>query len=198
MLRHSVLALSAHDKSARMSSNRTGCFALSGLEERWSTPSPRALPWAGLWLPRSGRRANGATSKLVRRVGVELFPPCRPRCRTTGHASRTARPPVVGGASGIAQQCVTGTCRSGPRTAHGVCLLREASAAARADRPGAGIIGTFGLIVKLGSATFEFLFSTVPKSTKSIGGAPEGRQCAPSLGRRVSPSLAELTVVEPD
>ena len=33
--------------------------------------------------------------------------------------------------------------------------------------------GTFGLTVKLGSATFEFLFSTVPKSTKSIGGAPE-------------------------
>ena len=58
--------------------------------------------------------------------------------------------------------------------------------------------GTFGLTVKLGSATFEFLFSTVPKSTKSIGGAPEGRQCAPLLGRRVSPSLAELTVVEPD
>ena len=59
-------------------------------------------------------------------------------------------------------------------------------------------IGTFGLTVKLGSATFEFLFSTVPKSTKSIGGAPEGRQCAPLLGRRVSPSLAEFTVVEPD
>ena len=79
-----------------------------------------------------------------------------------------------------------------------MCLLRETSAAARADQPGAGIIGTFGLTVKLGSATFEFLFSTVPKSTKSIGGAPEGRQCAPLLGRRVSPSLAELTVVEPD
>jgi hypothetical protein len=63
MLRHSVLALSAHNKSAGMSWDRTSCFALSGLEEGWSTPSPRALPWAGLWLPRSGRRANGATSK---------------------------------------------------------------------------------------------------------------------------------------
>ena len=62
----------------------------------------------------------------------------------------------------------------------------------------AGIIGTFGLTVKLGSAIFEFLFSTVPKSTKSIGGAPEGRQWAPLLGRRVSPSVAEFTVVEPD
>ena len=87
---------------------------------------------------------------------------------------------------------------TGRRTAHGVCLLRETSASASADQPGAVIIGTFGLTVKLGSATFEFLFSTVPKSTKSIGGAPEGRQCAPLLGRRVSPSLAEFTVVEPD
>ena len=77
--------------------------------------------------------------------------------------------------------------------------LREtAGAESRAEQPVAVTIGTFGLTVKLGSATFEFLFSTVPKSTKSIGGAPEGRQCAPLLGRRVSPSLAEFTVVEPD
>ena len=67
---------------------------------------------------------------------------------------------------------------TGRRAAHGVCLLRETSAAASADQPGAGIIGTFGLTVKLGSAIFEFLFSMLPKSTKSIGGAPAGRDGA--------------------
>ena len=104
--------------------------------------------------------------------------------------------PTVAGGRHTACACYMGD--TGRRTAHGVCLLRETSAAARADRPGAGIIGTFGLTVKLGSATFEFLFSTLPKSTNSYWWSPEGRRCAPLLGRRVSPSLAELTVVEPD
>ena len=44
MSRHLVLALSAYDQSAGMSSERTGCFALSGLEEGWSTPCPGRCP----------------------------------------------------------------------------------------------------------------------------------------------------------
>jgi hypothetical protein len=31
---------------------------------------PQGVPWAGLWLPRSGRRANGAKPKLARRASV--------------------------------------------------------------------------------------------------------------------------------
>ena len=96
---------------------------------------------------------------------------------------RTARPRSASACRGTGG---VGTCAA-TRWAGGV-----------GDLAVAGIIGTFGLTVKLGSATFEFLFSMLPKSTNTIGGAPEGRQCAPLLGRRVSPSLAEFTVVEPD
>ena len=58
-------------------------------------------------------------------------------------------------------------------------------------------IGTFGLTVKLGSATFEFLFSTVPESTKSIGGAPEGRQCALFVGTTSFPLFCRVHHCEP-
>ena len=74
-----------------------------------------------------------------------------------------------------------------------MCLLRETSAAGRADQRGAGTIGTFGLIVKLGSATFGFLFSTVPKSTKSIGGASPRGGTRAFVGTTSFPSLAELS-----
>ena len=47
MLRHSVLALGAHDRWAGISSERTGCFALSGLEEGVfdAVPQGVALGW---------------------------------------------------------------------------------------------------------------------------------------------------------
>ena len=83
--------------------------------------------------------------------------------------------------------CYTATVAGGRHTAC-ACYARLRLRLALISR-GAVTIGTFGLTVKLGSATFEFLFSTVPKSTKSIGGAPEGRQCAPLLGRRLSTPL---------
>ncbi len=66
------------------------------------------------------------------------------------------------------------------------------------SRLSAGIIGTIGLIVKLGSATFEFLFSTLPKSTKSIGGALRGGNARLRWDDEFPPSLAEFTVVGPD
>ena len=78
---------------------------------------------------------------------------------------------------------------TGRRTAHGVCLLRETSAAARGDRPGAGIIGTFGLTVKLGSATFEFLFSKLPQSTNIMVELRKGGDARLSSGRRLSTPL---------
>ena len=77
-----------------------------------------------------------------------------------------------------------------------VCLLRETSGSVCADQPRAmsiaGIIGTFGLTVKLGSATFEFLFSMLPKSTKSIGGAPRRRRCAAFVGTTSFPLFSRV------
>ncbi len=122
--------------------------------------------------------------------------PSRPGSRVARPTSRPARPTVVGGSSGTAHRRSPAAWR--PWRADGTRRVPATGDFGCGSRRSAGIIGTFGLTVKLGSATFEFLFSTVPKSTKSIGGAPEGRQCAPSLGRRVSPSLAELTVAGPD
>ena len=61
------------------------------------------------------------------------------------------------------------------------------------------LIGTFGLTVKLGSATLEILVLNGAQIDKRVlVEPPRGGNAQPLLGRRVSPSLAEFTIREPD